>query len=397
MRTKWLVCVVCLAACGGGDDEPSETVETCLGGSMQCGDVCVDLDSDQLNCGGCGIACGDTATCAAGTCQPVELPAPTCAAPLAMCGDACVDTDVDPNNCGGCEMACGLGEACTAGTCEARGWEFLGSTTGDGAEGEGAFMMLTDYEEAGQTALYAKAGELGTFYRYDFPTATAPQGTFTELAPIPAEVGTYSGLARIGDSVYLPDQATLFRYDIAGEMWTTELDATLEHVLSDAAVAHDDAGHLYAWASDQYLVTIDTTNDYAVTYTVGPDDLTTTEPRAAWDADSARLFLADYEGTALYAYNPADGMFTARAEFPGLDGFGDAFCSDRHGHIYAGTSEESYNLGDVWEYTIATDTWRQLTLWLPFSQSYSTSCSVSADGYLYWSNGDEDLLARLKL
>ncbi len=95
---------------------PTPDSSTCSG---TCGGKCVDLKTDNVNCGKCGNACPATATCVAGSCQ--------CAQGQNRCGNACVDTKTDLNNCGKCGQVCGTGDGgaimgggtwvCAAGAC----------------------------------------------------------------------------------------------------------------------------------------------------------------------------------------------------------------------------------------------------------------------------------------
>jgi len=85
--------------------------------------VCADFTSDLLNCGGCGRACLDAtersqASCEYGMCKR------KCGARWADCNgnfdDDCeVDIFSDPLNCGGCGVACDIaaGQACAGGRC----------------------------------------------------------------------------------------------------------------------------------------------------------------------------------------------------------------------------------------------------------------------------------------
>lgn len=95
---------------------------TCLGQKTCCNGLCLDTLSDELNCGGCGVACAATngkPSCAAGVCQW------SCAPGTAHCqsGNTGCETDVgsDPKNCGQCGNACdartSLPTACWAGVC----------------------------------------------------------------------------------------------------------------------------------------------------------------------------------------------------------------------------------------------------------------------------------------
>jgi hypothetical protein len=73
-------------ACGIVCDEPL----------VNCGAVCVDLQSDAANCGSCGASCSPG---------------------LACCGGGCFDTQSDIDNCGACGNVCRAGETCSAGAC----------------------------------------------------------------------------------------------------------------------------------------------------------------------------------------------------------------------------------------------------------------------------------------
>ena len=82
----------------------------CMGGQVKCLGLCIDVNQDAANCGGCGKACAAGMTCSAGTCVG-------CALPQISCKGACVTTDTDVNNCGACSHVCQQGQSCTAGQC----------------------------------------------------------------------------------------------------------------------------------------------------------------------------------------------------------------------------------------------------------------------------------------
>jgi hypothetical protein len=77
--------------------EPTRPDGTCVAGAYKrlgvcacqdglscvCNDTCVDLQSDDNNCGACGIACGPTSTCQAGVCGP---PVQNVVPPIGGCG-----------------------------------------------------------------------------------------------------------------------------------------------------------------------------------------------------------------------------------------------------------------------------------------------------------------------
>ncbi len=75
----------------------------------QCGAACVDIATDDANCGKCGNACSSASHCVAGSC--------TCPPGAPVCGGVCVDVKSDPDNCNGCGNRCAAGNSCVNGTC----------------------------------------------------------------------------------------------------------------------------------------------------------------------------------------------------------------------------------------------------------------------------------------
>ncbi len=92
---------------------PPDREPSCGAPRMQCGDLCVDVRSDALNCGGCNNRCGAGQSCSNGAC----VGGTTCAAPRQMCGATCSDLSSDASNCGVCGLRCGAGQVCAGGNC----------------------------------------------------------------------------------------------------------------------------------------------------------------------------------------------------------------------------------------------------------------------------------------
>ena len=74
-----------------------------------CGTGCVDMTTNNANCGSCGNACDSPRTCGSGKCN--------CPSSYTDCNGQCVDTQIDAQNCGGCGKACT--GVCSSGACQA--------------------------------------------------------------------------------------------------------------------------------------------------------------------------------------------------------------------------------------------------------------------------------------
>jgi hypothetical protein len=105
--------------CGACDVECSSTQTCCGGGCIEWNDFGKDAD----NCGACGNACGAGQYCCQGAClNQATMMVPPCDCPmscgsLACCGMMCKDLQSDNGNCGACGLKCGRGKTCIAGAC----------------------------------------------------------------------------------------------------------------------------------------------------------------------------------------------------------------------------------------------------------------------------------------
>jgi hypothetical protein len=108
-----LCCAGCEAIAGYSDTEQLVAEGDggpCPRGALLCdGGLCVDPSLDTKNCGGCGVSCGSSQTCASGVCA--------CTAPMSACGSSCVDLLADKSNCATCGHRCGPFQRCVAGKC----------------------------------------------------------------------------------------------------------------------------------------------------------------------------------------------------------------------------------------------------------------------------------------
>lgn len=95
----------------GECDPPCSSPLTC------CDGFCVNLMSDDDNCGECGNACEEGSHCTMGVCPDV-CGTEVCSVSQTCCNDECVDTTVDPDHCGECDNACDSGWECLDSVCE---------------------------------------------------------------------------------------------------------------------------------------------------------------------------------------------------------------------------------------------------------------------------------------
>ena len=103
-------CVI--AGCGDGTCNNGETCSSCPADcpGTSCGGTCVDLASDNHNCGSCGKACAGGMECTGGQCA--------CPAGESACYGYCKNLSNDPRFCGSCTNTCPSSAACVGGKCE---------------------------------------------------------------------------------------------------------------------------------------------------------------------------------------------------------------------------------------------------------------------------------------
>jgi hypothetical protein len=275
-------------------------------------------------------------------------------------------------------------------TCTTHTWEALADLSNTPA--------FSDYTPQGQSTLYTANGD--TQQVFSFPTTSDPLGVFSNITSTTDLSDNYLGLGWVGNNLFVAEGSNMLVYSISGDTWSSH-ETNTDYSHGDAESTADDSGFVYSVASTTLsttaLLKFNTANS-TFEYIAAPADLTTSEPRAAWDSSTKRVYLGDYYNPdGIYAFNPADNSFTALASLPDAAGLSDAFCSDRRGHIFTANSDcAGSGTTAVWMYTEATDTWSEFVS-LPFDHGCNASCTVSADGWLYFGDGDGLNFARIKI
>jgi hypothetical protein len=84
----------------------------CPSDKFACNNSCVDLQTDNNNCGSCNNSCPSGKYCLNRNCVV------TCSAEQASCPDGCFNLLTDPRHCGSCENSCQNGLICFMGRCD---------------------------------------------------------------------------------------------------------------------------------------------------------------------------------------------------------------------------------------------------------------------------------------
>jgi len=94
------------------DTKPADTGPSCDAGTALCGGKCVDIKTDNANCGGCDKKCAADQVCADGVCST------NCAKGMTKCPDgSCYDLTKSATHCGSCSNPCKSDQDCFASAC----------------------------------------------------------------------------------------------------------------------------------------------------------------------------------------------------------------------------------------------------------------------------------------
>ncbi len=114
-------CGTCGTTCSGGTPVcvGGTCAASCSGGSYQtCSGACVDVNTNANACGGSCTACAANQYCNGGSCSTCGGGTTACASATLAGGKQCVDLQSDNDNCGRCGAKCGTGVLyCSSGTC----------------------------------------------------------------------------------------------------------------------------------------------------------------------------------------------------------------------------------------------------------------------------------------
>lgn len=156
LQQSTISCGACFSNCSVSGQGCVNGTCACAPGEKVCDSSCLDVQTDDANCGDCGRACASGQHCEAGACVAACTLNPTdacrdhhcwdvnndsrhcgadcsscstragqrcvqgqCACPPGAtdCAGQCTKLSVDATHCGACGVACGVGEVCVSGAC----------------------------------------------------------------------------------------------------------------------------------------------------------------------------------------------------------------------------------------------------------------------------------------
>jgi hypothetical protein len=297
--------------------------------------------------------------------------------PERECGGACVDIRYDPSNCGACERVCAATERCFGGACVAA----TGLTGGFGdawtSLTSDRALCIQEYVPRTETDLYV--GRETGFFAWEMTTMRS-----RAAAPPPYAFAESCSFASYGGGIFQLTPTEIALYQPPTDGWRT---APLGMDLGPVGMTIADPISLWT-ATARFFYQGAPATSGLLTYAL-PEPLVS--PRLTFDALSSRVFVAGQGDRVLRSFDESSRTFRVEALAPGS--IGAAFCGDRAGHVYVGSQAEPRQ---IWQYTVASGTWRELPL-LPASLTSPTNCGVAEAGALYVASATGAELHRLTL
>jgi hypothetical protein len=265
-------------------------------------------------------------------------------------------------------------------------WETLAADSDTSAPG------FSDYSPAGKPFIFDLVSTTLQKYNGSWSTLTGPTD----------DMGDWPGPAWIKDNLYVIRSNNVYAYSISGDSWTTVLSTDVPNT-ADSQMAHDDSGNVWTVESDSpyRIIKYSPSANTITTYDSGL--AATSEARVAWDSATKKLFIGPgYDIPLLYSFDPATTTVEAKASVPAVGGgtgtgMGDPFCSDRSGHLYAIGDTGCDDSASMFQYDTKTDTWKAIPD-VPFTDhGCDGACTVSDDGWLYFTDGETGNFSRLPL
>jgi hypothetical protein len=233
-----------------------------------------------------------------------------------------------------------------------------------------------------------------TMYIESAPTSfdgySTSTNSYTALAGPSAAFYYYNSTAYSGGFLWSFTSGDLIQYNIATNAWTTTKTGLTTS--STAQTAADDSGNIWGYQSEGTLQEYNTSTGVVTTHILTTALAGGDEPRIVWDSCAGLLYLADYDSTPFYSYNPSTGVQTTLASLPGGNTIQDGVCSDHSGHVFAVT-----NTPLMYQYTISTGTWTAMPSG-GLTGNSNSACGVGSDGYLYATDPESSTsMYRIKL